>query len=392
MDSPDKQLETIGFGTVEILPHEELVQKLKKGKLRIKFGADPSAPDLHLGHLVVLKKLQDFQKLGHHIVFIIGDFTARIGDPSGRSKTRPALSEDEVNKNARTYQDQIFKILDRRKTEVVFNSSWLGKLSMADVVRLMSQTTVARMLERDDFHGRFKKEEPISVHEFLYPFLQAYDSVAVKADVEVGGTDQKFNLLLGREIQKAYGLAPQAILTMPLLEGTDGVQKMSKSLENSIGITDPPKEILGKIMSIPDALIVRYRMLLLGNSVGLVGHPRAEKMALAKSIVEWLHSSHDADQAEQGFNAVFSKGEMPSDIPEKILPARELDDSGSISVPKLLVCAEAAPSLGEAQRLIKQGGVRIDGEGIKDEKANISVKSGMVINVGKRLFVRLKVK
>ncbi len=397
-----KQIEIIKRGVIELIPEDELAKKLKKGKpLKIKWGADPSAPDIHLGHTVILKKLKAFQELGHEIIFIIGDFTAMIGDPSGKDVTRPELSRAEVDKNARTYKEQVFKILDPKKTKVVFNSKWLKKLKLDDVISLAGKYTVARMLERDDFMSRFEKERPISIHEFLYPLIQGYDSVEVKADVEVGGTDQKFNLLVGRELQREFNEEPQVILTLPLLEGTDGVQKMSKSLGNYIGIAEPPSQIFGKTMSIPDSLLVKYYGLLTSipeeeiksmNEAMKTGHlnPRDAKAGLAKIFVTELFSEKDAIAAEKEFESVFREGKLPQEIPLKIILKKELKAGGKIPIGRLLVLSDLAPSVSEARRLISQGGVRIDGEKVSDEKLEIKLDYEKIINVGKRRFVRVK--
>lgn len=397
-----EQLQAIKSGCVEVIPEDELVAKLKKGKpLKIKWGADPSAPDLHLGHTVILRKLRAFQDMGHQVIFIIGDFTAMIGDPSGKDATRKQLSRDEVKKNAKTYKDQVFEILDPKKTKLVFNSKWLSKLKLDDIINLAGKYTVARMLERDDFMSRFEKERPISIHEFLYPLIQGYDSVVVKADVEIGGTDQKFNLLVGRELQREFAEEPQVIMTMPLLEGTDGVQKMSKSLGNYIGITDPPSEIYGKTMSIPDHLMVKYYELLTdlpgqeieeirkGLKIGKL-HPKEVKAKLAKIFVSAFYRAKEAEAAEIEFEAVFKEGKLPQEIPLKTIRRKELDKEGKIWVAKLLVLSELAPSTSEARRLISQGGVRIDEELIADEKLNIKLDYEKIINVGKRRFARVR--
>jgi tyrosyl-tRNA synthetase len=312
-----KQLELIKKGALEIIPEAELVEKLKTGKpLRVKFGADPSAPDLHLGHTVVINKLKQLQDLGHHIIFLIGDFTAQIGDPTGRNETRPPLSADQIKKNAKTYQDQVFKILDRKKTEVVYNSNWLNKLTIQDVIKLAGKYTVARMLERDDFAKRYLNKHPISIHEFLYPLMQGYDSVELKADLELGGNDQKFNLLVGRELQREFNQAPQAIITLPILEGTDGVNKMSKSLGNYIGITEAPNEIFGKTMSISDQMMLRYYDLLTDIPLSEIraAHPKEAKINLAKIFVARFYGQKEAEKAAEEFNRVFSEKSLPSNM------------------------------------------------------------------------------
>lgn len=383
----DKQLEIIKKGLVELIPEAGLVEKLKLGRpLRVKWGADPSAPDIHLGHTVVLKKLKEFQDLGHEIIFLIGDFTAMIGDPTGKSETRKPLSKEEVLANARTYQDQVFRILDRHKTKVVYNRDWLTKLKVEDVVNLAGKYTVARMLERDDFTKRFKSEQPISIHEFLYPLFQGYDSVELKADVEIGGTDQKFNMLVGRELQREFKQEPQVIVTLPLLEGTDGVNKMSKSLNNYIGITEPPSEIFGKTMSISDTLMLRYYDLLTDVPLAEVKamHPMEAKKRLAKIFVSRFYSEEVANKAEAEFGKVFSGGNNPEEMPTVELKEKEMP------VGKLLVAAGLASSTSEAARVIEQGGVRIDGREIKDKNMIIDLGTEKIVNVGKRKFARVK--
>ncbi len=401
-----KQMEVIKRGTVEIIPEDELVQKIKRsittGKpLRIKLGLDPTAPDIHLGHTVVLQKMRQFQQLGHEVIIILGDFTARIGDPTGRSETRPQLSEEEIQANARTYERQIYKILDPDKTKLVFNSQWLAPLNFAQVIQLAAKYTVARMLERDDFSRRFHEGLPISIHEFFYPLMQGYDSVALGADVEVGGTDQKFNLLMGRTLQKEYGQEPQVALTMPILEGLDGVQKMSKSLGNYIGIDEPPGEMYGKTMSIPDGLMLRYFELvtpvsleeLREISAGLTEgrlHPRDVKMRLAREIVAFYHGEQAAQEAEREFIRVFRQHELPEEMAEFTITSQMLEN-GSIWLPKLMLLAGLAPSTSEGRRLIQQGAVKVDGLKINDPAYNLVPADGMVIRSGKRRFVRLKV-
>lgn len=399
-----QQLEIIKRGVAEIVPEEELLQKLERsvasGKpLRVKLGADPSAPDIHLGHSVVLRKLRDFQDLGHQVVFIIGDFTGRIGDPTGKSETRKALSREEVLRNAQTYREQVGKILDMSKTEVVFNGEWLDKLSFEDVIRLASSYTVARMLERDDFAKRYSSGRPISLHEFLYPLAQGYDSVAVQADVELGGTDQKFNLLVGRHLQREHGQEPQVALMMPIIEGTDGIQKMSKSLGNYIGINEAPAEMYGKTMSIPDELMLKYFELVTRVPMEELGkikkgleegflHPRDVKMRLAREIVSMFHGSKAALEAEEHFKLVFQKRDLPEEIPEVLIAENELQD-GKIWLIKLLVKAGLTESNGEARRFIQQGAVKINNEKITAE-TDVYVVDGMVIQVGKRKFARIR--
>lgn len=401
MQSASEQLAVIRRGVAEILPEADLVKKLersvKTGKpLKIKLGLDPTAPDIHLGHTVVLRKLKQFQDLGHEITIIIGDFTGRIGDPTGRSITRKQLTDEEVVYNAKTYQEQIFKILDAEKTIVKFNSEWLSKLNFADVIRLSATYTVARMLEREDFKNRYENNQPISVHEFLYPLMQGYDSVQLEADVEFGGTDQTFNLLMGRHLQEHVGQEPQVAITTPIIEGLDGVQKMSKSLGNYIGIDEEPKEMYGKSMSIPDELMERYYTLVTDIPMEEISqlmvdwksgekHPRDLKMHLAHTITALYHGKEAADHAQDEFVKVFQKGDLPDEIVEKEWPGE-----GSIQLPNLLVALELLKSTSEARRNIEQGAVKIDMETIKDVKAEIAEKSGMIIQVGKRKFCKIK--
>lgn len=386
-----EQLKIIKQNTVELLPEDELVRKIKSGKkLKIKWGADPSAPDLHLGHVVILNKLKQLQDLGHEIIFLIGDFTAMIGDPTGKNETRPMLSKDEVKTNAKTYCNQVFKILDKRKTKVVYNSHWLKKLKVEDLISLAGKYTVARMLERDDFISRFEKERPISIHEFLYPLIQGYDSVVLKADIEVGGTDQKFNLLVGRELQREFKEEPQVILTLPILEGTDGVQKMSKSLNNYIGITEAPKEIFGKVMSISDILMFRYYELLFNVPAEKIRseHPMQAKKNLAFDLVKRFYSEKEAGKARAGFEAVFSRRELPQDMEEFILNKKDFPE-GKISIIQLMVLAKTVASNGEARRILRQGGTTLNGTKITSEKDLIEMKNGDVLKVGKRRFVKI---
>jgi len=402
-----RQLEIIKRGAAEIVPESELLTKIKdsinnKRPLHIKLGLDPTAPDIHLGHTVVLQKLRQFQELGHRVTIILGDYTARIGDPTGKSETRKQLTEDEVLANARTYQDQIFRVLDKSRTEVVFNSQWLAPLTFADVIGLAARYTVARMLERDDFAKRFQNEQPISVHEFFYPLMQGYDSVALEADIELGGTDQKFNLLMGRHLQKEYGQEPQIALMMPILEGLDGIQKMSKSLGNYIGITDSAREMYGKTMSIADELMLRYfelvtpvgiqeiRELRAGLEDGSL-HPRDVKMRLAREIVTMYHGPEAAVQAEEEFKNIFQKKELPDEIPEYRLDRQELED-GRIWLPKLLVLAGLASGTSEGKRLILQGAVRVDDVKISDPDNSIVPEDGSIIKAGKRKFAKIILK
>ena len=398
MVSVDESLTLIQRGADEIIPAEGLVERLRSGRpLRVKAGFDPTAPDLHLGHTVLINKLRQFQELGHEVLFLIGDFTGMIGDPTGKSATRPALTQEQVNENARSYQEQIFKILDPDKTEIVFNSTWMGKMSAADMIQLAGKHTVARMLERDDFNKRYTGGMPIAIHEFLYPLVQGYDSVAMNADVELGGTDQKFNLLVGRELQRQYGQNPQVILTMPILEGLDGVQKMSKSLNNYIGINDQPGEMFGKIMSISDELMWRYFELLSFRPMSEIDefqsqvsggeNPRDVKFKLALEVVARFHSVAEAKSAQDEFINRFRKGEMPDDIAEVSLQAQE----GIIPIANLLKNAGLTQSTSDALRMIRQGAVKIDGVKVEDTKLEIGVSSTHIYQVGKRRFARVTV-
>ena len=385
-------------GAEEILVETELIERLENGKsLRVKVGFDPTAPDLHLGHTVLINKMRQFQDLGHEIIFLIGDFTGMIGDPSGKNATRPALSREEIDQNALTYKEQVFKILDPDKTIVDFNSRWGSELGAEGMIRLASRYTVARMLERDDFSTRYRDGQPIAVHEFLYPLMQGYDSVALKADVELGGTDQKFNLLVGRELQKQYGLEPQIVLTMPLLEGLDGVQKMSKSLGNTVGITEPPVEMYGKLMSISDELMWRYFELLsfrpladirrLQEEVTAGVNPRDVKYQLAHEIVERFHSASDAEKAHQSFVNQFQHGEIPDEIAKV-----DIDNQGNdMPVANVIKSAGLAGSTSEVYRLMAQGAVRIDGERVDDRKLTIKTGVSALFQVGKRRFARIRV-
>jgi len=383
-------------GTEEILLEDALLKKLEKNKpLRIKAGFDPTAPDLHLGHTVLINKLRQFQDLGHEVLFLIGDFTGMIGDPTGKNITRKPLTRDEVLDNAQTYEQQIFKILDPTKTLVVFNSSWMNEMSAADLIQLAAKHTVARMLERDDFNKRYKGGQPIAIHEFLYPLVQGYDSVALKADVEIGGTDQKFNLLVGRQLQETYGQDPQVVITLPILEGLDGVQKMSKSLNNYIGIADSPDEMFGKIMSISDDLMWRYLELLSFRSIEEIAawrkeveggvNPRDIKVRLAEELVERFHDQAAAEAANQNFVARFRQGAIPNDIPELELSAPE----GALPIANLLKEAGLVSSTSEAMRMIKQGAVRIDSNRVEDKNLKCSMGSTCVYQVGKRRFARV---
>jgi len=381
-----KDLEIIRRGTVEVISLEELKKKLNRRKpLRVKFGADPTAPDIHLGHTVVLEKLKQFQDLGHHIVFIIGDFTARIGDPSERSEARKPLTTEEIEKNAKTYRKQVFKILDKEKTEVLFNSRWFDKMSLSDILKLSSHSTVAQMLARADFKERFTREIDISLLEFIYPLLQAYDSIKVKADVEIGGTDQKFNLLMGRQLQRDFNQDPQVIITMPLLEGIDGVKKMSKSYGNYVGITEPPGEMFGKIMSISDQLMVKYYELLTEENLDQVRkmRPRRAKAELAKKIVQKYYGQAEAKEAEQEFEKVFVRRDFPDKIKEIRIPEKK------IWVVDLLVKAGLSTSKNEAKRMIAQGGVKINQKRIEDCDIDLLMDKEYIVQVGKRKFRRI---
>ncbi|MGD2082813.1 MAG: tyrosine--tRNA ligase [Chromatiales bacterium] len=396
MAAPDEALEIIGRGADEILLEADLKRKLALGRaLRVKAGFDPTAPDLHLGHTVLINKLRQFQDLGHEVMFLIGDFTGMIGDPTGKSATRPPLSREEVLDNARTYEEQIYKILDPEKTLVVFNSSWMNEMDAADLIQLAARHTVARMLERDDFNKRYRSGQAISIHEFLYPLVQGYDSVALKADVELGGTDQKFNLLVGRQLQEAYGQEPQVVVTMPILEGLDGVQKMSKSLGNYVGITDPPEEMFGKIMSVSDDLMWRYFELLSFRSLSEIdgfrvrveagGNPRDVKFLLGEELVDRFHGPGAGARARDTFVARFQKGALPEDMPEIELPA----GPGGVPIANLLKSAGLVSSTSEALRLIKQGAVRIDGERVEDRGLSLAAGGQHVVQVGKRRFARI---
>jgi tyrosyl-tRNA synthetase len=409
---PEKHLSIIKKNTVEIVQEAELLRKIrKKGSLKVKFGVDPTTSDIHLGHSVVLLKLKSFQELGHQVILLIGDFTGKIGDPSGRTKTRKPLSSEEIEANAKTYREQAFKILDPERTLVLYNSQWLRKMSFSRVLKLASHYTVARMLERDDFQIRYQRKYPIGLHEFLYPLMQAYDSVALRADVEIGGTDQKFNLLLARQVQKSYGQSPQVIITMPILEGTDGKEKMSKSLGNYIGISEDPYQMYSKIMSIPDELIFRYFQLLTelkaeeislkeeSLSKGIL-HPKEAKKDLARRIVSFYCNVSSAKAAEDEFERVFAKGKLPRDIPyfpvdvSESLGAKESVDmrvskGDRVWIIKLLELTGLAKTRSEARRLIEQGAVKCDGKKISDVNLEISLAREHVLQVGKRKFRRI---
>lgn len=399
----NEQLDLIQRGVEEIIPIEELEFKIKRSiqtgiPLNVKLGADPSRPDLHLGHTVVLKKLRHFQDLGHQAILIIGDFTGMIGDPTGRSKTRPPLTLEETREFGKTYFEQASKVIDGTKAKIVYNSEWLAKMTFEDVIKLASKYTVARMLERDDFEKRYRNGEPISIHEFLYPLAQAMDSVAIKSDVELGGTDQKFNLLVGRDIQREYGQEPQVILTMPILPGTDGVEKMSKSLDNYIGISEPPNEIYGKTMSIPDNLIYTYfelvtdiskeELQLIKNQLNDPSvNPRDLKRKLARTIVEQYYSKEAALEAEENFDKIFVRKEIPDEVTEI-----EIDKALSTNIITLLRSIGAAPSNSEARRLVDQGGVSLNGEKITNVNATLQIQNESILKVGKRKFYKLIIK
>jgi tyrosyl-tRNA synthetase len=400
----EKQLKIIQRGAAEILPAEGLIAKLRRSietgePLKVKLGLDPTAPDLHIGHTVVFNKLRDFQKLGHIVQLVIGDFTAQIGDPTGKSETRKQLTEAEVKENAKTYTEQLFKVLDPDKTEIHFNSSWLSPLTFADVTFLASKCTVARMLERDDFSKRYQSGQAISIHEFFYPLMQGYDSVALKSDIELGGTDQTFNLLMGRQLQKEYAQEEQVILTMPLLEGLDGVKKMSKSLGNYIGVDEDPNNMYGKAMSIPDELMVKYfelatdlsleelEELKQGLAEGTI-HPRDAKMRLGRTLVRMYHGEQAAQEAEHHFKTVFQQRDLPDDMPEVQVNAADLED-GRMWIVALLSKLGLVATNGEGRRMIQQGGVRINQQKVTDPQAKVEVQGGMVVQVGRRKFAKV---
>ena len=400
MEQSSKSLELIKRGVEEILVESELVEKLKKNKpLRIKAGFDPTAPDLHIGHTVLINKLKQFQDIGHDVLFLIGDFTGMIGDPTGKSTTRPALTPEQVQANAETYKEQVFKILDPEKTQVVFNSEWMGKMTSAEMIQLSAKHTVARMLERDDFSKRYKGGKPIAIHEFMYPLVQGYDSVALKADVELGGTDQKFNLLVGRDLQKQYGQEQQVVITMPLLEGLDGVQKMSKSLGNYIGITDAPDDMFGKIMSISDDLMWRYFELLSFRPMAEIEqwkkdveagtNPRDIKFKLAEELIARFHDQAAATKAQENFIARFQKGAIPDDIDEVTLDSGEHE---GLPIAILLREAKLVSSTSDAYRMIKQGAVKINSEKVVERNQLIQMGFEGVVQVGKRRFAKVFVK
>ncbi|SCX37658.1 tyrosine--tRNA ligase [Nitrosospira sp. Nsp1] len=393
-----EQLEIIKRGSSEILPEDELEQKLALNRpLRVKAGFDPTAPDLHLGHTVLLNKIRHLQDLGHRALFLIGDFTGMIGDPSGKNMTRPVLSREQVAENAKSYQNQVFRILRPEQTEVVFNSSWMDTLNAADLIKLAATHTVARMLERDDFGKRYRSNKAIAIHEFLYPLIQGYDSVALEADIELGGTDQKFNLLMGRELQKHFGQLPQCIITMPLLEGLDGINKMSKSAGNYIGITENPTDMFGKLMSISDELMWRYIELLSFEPVSAIRqwqqevrsgrNPRNIKVMFAQELVARFHSKQDAESALADFEARFTRGALPDDMPQKLL----YTDAEGLPITQLLKQAGLTASTTEALRLIEQGGVRLNGEKVSDKTIKLSRGESAIVQVGKRKFARVTI-
>ena len=394
MSAIEQAIRTIRRGCEELIVEDELRKKLSSGrKLRVKLGLDPTAPDLHLGHTVVINKLRDFQQLGHQVQFLIGDFTGMIGDPTGKNQTRPPLTREEIEKNARTYQEQVFKILEPGKTQILYNSEWSDKLGAEGIIRLAAKYTVSQLLERDDFAKRFAAEKPIALHELLYPLMQGYDSVAMKADVELGGTDQKFNLLVGRELQRSYGQEAQVILTMPLLEGLDGREKMSKSLGNYVGISEPPPEMFGKLMSISDELMWRYIELLSfrpaaawQKELAATGNPRDVKASFAREIVARFHGERAATAAEEEFAQRFRHGVLPEDMPEVTVPA----PAEGLPIAQLLKLSQLTASASEAVRAIEQGGVRIDGERVTDRSLRLRAGSTHTVQVGKRKFARVR--
>ena len=397
-ESAQEILAELKRGTEEVLVETELLERLSFDRpLRIKVGFDPTAPDLHIGHTVIINKMRQFQQLGHHVVFLIGDFTGMIGDPSGKNVTRPALSEEEIKSNAATYKAQVFKILDPDKTTVAFNSEWCSDLGAEGIIRLAARHTVARMLERDDFDKRYRGGQPIAIHEFLYPLMQGYDSVALRSDIEMGGTDQKFNLLVGRELQKQYGQPSQVVITLPLLEGLDGVQKMSKSLGNIVGITDQPEEMFGKLMSISDDLMWRYFELLSFKTLEEIKklrkaaddgkNPRDIKFELATEIVARFHGLSDAQKAHKGFIERFTQGTLPEDLEEKIVES----EGGVLGIARVIKNVNFAASTSEAIRLIKQGAVRFDGERLEDPKLELVPGTEGVLQVGKRRIARIRI-
>lgn len=397
----DEQLKILKRGVVEIVSEDGLREKLEKSQktgkpLKIKLGLDPTAPDIHLGFAVVLRKLRQFQDLGHEVILIIGDFTGMIGDPSGKSITRPQLTPEQVAENARAYEEQLFRIMLPEKTTVRYNSEWLGKLNFADVIRLSSKVTVARILERDDFQKRLAEGRPLSLHEIMYPLCQAYDSVAIESDVELGGTDQTFNILMGRDLQREFGLEPQVALFTPLLVGLDGVQKMSKSLGNYIGIKESPKEMFGKAMSIPDEVMHTYFELATSLPMDeveiiMAGHPMTAKKRLASEIVKEYHGAEEAEKARSEFEQVFSQRELPTDIPEVNLSEEDLKEDGGIWIARLLTKSGLASGTGEAKRQVQQGAVKIDEQKFSDPEGEVKVLDGMIVRMGRRKFAKIRI-
>ena len=402
MSSINEQLRELKRGTEEILVEKDFIERIKSKKpLRIKVGFDPTAPDLHLGHTVIINKMRQFQEFGHEVIFLIGDFTGMIGDPSGVNQTRPVLTREEVDENAKTYKKQIYKILDKEKTRIEFNSKWMKKITSAQLIDIASKYTVARMLERDDFKQRFKSENPISVHEFLYPLVQGYDSVALEADVEMGGTDQKFNLLVGRHLQQIYGQTPQTIITLPLLEGLDGVKKMSKSADNYIALNDSPDDMFGKVMSLSDDLMWTYFDLISALSLDQIKdlkkqvkngeNPRDIKFILAEEIVMRFHNDSAASKAKNSFLKRFQKGQAADEIKTVSINYKEtLLDNGKVNVARLLLLADLVPSLSEGHRALKAGSIRLEGEKIENSELEIEISEKFVLSFGKRRFIKVK--
>ncbi len=402
MIAKNKQLQEIRRGTEEILVEEEFVERLRQKKpLKVKVGFDPTAPDLHIGHTVIINKMRQFQEFGHEVIFLIGDFTGMIGDPSGVNETRPVLTKEQIEENAKTYESQIFKILDPKKTRIEFNSTWMNKISSSQLIEITSKYNVARMLERDDFKQRFKSGNSISIHEFLYPLIQGYDSVALEADVEIGGTDQKFNLLIGRHMQQLYGQKPQSVITMPLLEGLDGVKKMSKSAENYIALTDSPADMFGKMMSLSDELMWRYFELLSARSLDAIkalkqqvqsgDNPRDIKFLIAGEMVERFHSKKSADQAKELFIKQFKHGQLPDDITTVSVKISEVEsESGSINIPKVLYLSTLVNSVTEGHRAIEAGSVRLEGEKIENSQLKLDLKTKHIFSIGKRRFAKVE--
>ena len=402
MIAKNKQLQEIRRGTEEILVEEEFVERLRQKKpLKVKVGFDPTAPDLHIGHTVIINKMRQFQEFGHEVIFLIGDFTGMIGDPSGVNETRPVLTKEQIEENAKTYESQIFKILDPKKTRIEFNSTWMNKISSSQLIEITSKYNVARMLERDDFKQRFKSGNSISIHEFLYPLIQGYDSVALEADVEIGGTDQKFNLLIGRHMQQLYGQKPQTVITMPLLEGLDGVKKMSKSAENYIALTDSPADMFGKMMSLSDELMWRYFELLSARSLDAIkelkqqvqsgDNPRDIKFLIAGEMVERFHSKQSADQAKELFINQFKHGQLPDDIATVSVKISEVEsESGSINIPKVLYLSTLVNSVTEGHRAIEAGSVRLEGEKIENSQLKLDLKTKHIFSIGKRRFAKVE--